>query len=487
MTEDNKEVSTEQQPQNNAETLNEKTAETLNGEKKVDNGGDQLTETNVEPPKEMKCIQISGFGGLKTVKILKKPEPNQPGDGEVVVRVHSAGLSFNDLLCRQGNLLNLPKTPFTLGFEAAGVIESVGENVDLKVGDRVACLTNTNAFSELVLVNSKYVYKLPDNIDFDNAVALTLNFVFAHYLLFEVSNLKAGQTIFIQSCSGGVGQALVQLASSLENITIIGTASKPKHEKIENVNHLFDHSDDYVTEIKKLFPDGINLVLAPEYSDMNKLISLLRPLGHYVLYGSSNNVSNNGGLIGAAKFWWQSDKIKPNKLFEENKTVSGFNLRQYLYSQNGHEHVKEIVEKVYNLFLDGKIKPTIDSRHAFEDVTDAMLRLHDRQNVGKVILDAKLEPKPKPVEEEKPAKKSRFGSKSQKKVKEEKQETNGNKEEANGNKEETNGNKEEENGKVVEEKQEENKKVVDEVVKEENKDSNGLSEVTTNGEVKVEN
>lgn len=96
---------------------------------------------------------------------------------------------------------------------------------------------------------------------------------------------------------------------------------------------------------------------------MNKLISLLKPLGHYVLYGSNNG---NNSIISAAKIWWQADKIKPNKLFEENKTVSGFNLRQFLYTQNGHDQVREIVEKVYNLFLDGKIKPTIDSRHAFE-------------------------------------------------------------------------------------------------------------------------
>lgn len=98
---------------------------------------------------------------------------------------------------------------------------------------------------------------------------------------------------------------------------------------------------------------------------MNKLISLLRPLGHFVLYGISNA---NNSIIGAAKFWWQGDKIKPNKLFEENKTVSGFNIRQFLYTQNGHEHVRGVIEKVYKLFLEAKVKPTIDSRHAFEGI-----------------------------------------------------------------------------------------------------------------------
>jgi len=404
MAEDNKEVSTEQQQ--NVEN-GEKKVETTNGEsQQLTNGNSNGTteEQPAEPVKEMRSIVVNAFGGLKSVKVLKKPEPAQPGDGEVLIRVQSAGLSFNDLLCRQGNLLNLPKPPFSLGFEAAGLVEAVGENVDLKVGDRVACLSNTQCWSELVLVETKYVYKLPENIDYDNAVALTLNYVFAHYLMFDVANLKPNQSVFIQSCAGGVGQALVQLASTVENVTIIGTASKSKHEKIEKVSHLFDHADDYVTEIKKLFPEGVNHVLSPSDSDLNKCYGLLKPLGSYVLYGSSN--TNNSRLLSSAKFWLQSDKIRLMKLFEENKTISGFSLRQFLYQQNGHDHVRETVTKIYNLFVEQKISPTIDSRYAFEDVSDAMLRLQERKNVGKVVLDVNLQPTPKPVEEEQPTKKS---------------------------------------------------------------------------------
>ena len=150
----------------------------------------------------------------------------------------------------------------------------------------------------------------------------------------------------------------------------------------------------------RLYPEGINLVLDCLAGDINKGFSLLKALGHYVLYGTSNN--NGGGLIGSAKSWWQSDKIKPMKLFEEhNKTISGFNLRQFLYQQNGHEQVKETVNKVYKMYLEGKIKPTIDSRFAFEDVNEAMLRLHERKNIGKIILDVNLAPTP--VEEPEPA------------------------------------------------------------------------------------
>lgn len=77
--------------------------------------------------------------------------------------------------------------------------------------------------------------------------------------------------------------------------------------------------------------------------------------------------------------------------------MGGFNLRHLLYQQDGHEYVKNIVSKVFGLWKDGVIKPTIDSTWALEDVAEAMQKMHDRKNIGKLILDPALEPKPKPA------------------------------------------------------------------------------------------
>lgn len=84
-------------------------------------------------------------------------------------------------------------------------------------------------------------------------------------------------------------------------------------------------------------------------------------------------------------------------MFDENKTLSGFNLRHLLYQQNESDYVKGIVDKVFDLYKAGKIKPIVDSTYALEDVSDAMQKLHDHKNVGKVVLDPALEPKPKPA------------------------------------------------------------------------------------------
>lgn len=95
--------------------------------------------------------------------------------------------------------------------------------------------------------------------------------------------------------------------------------------------------------------------------------------------------------------WWQVDKISPIKLFDENKTISGFNLRHLMHQQGGHNFVKRAVDQVFKLWTDGCIKPKVDSTWAMEDVPEAMQRMHDRKNIGKIILDPSLEPKPKPA------------------------------------------------------------------------------------------
>lgn len=91
------------------------------------------------------------------------------------------------------------------------------------------------------------------------------------------------------------------------------------------------------------------------------------------------------------------DKISPIKLFDENKTMMGFNMRHLMFHQGEHAYVRSIVEKVFALFTAGKIKPHADSTWALEDVSDAMQKMHDRKNVGKIILDPAMEPKPKPA------------------------------------------------------------------------------------------
>ncbi|CAH0392518.1 unnamed protein product [Bemisia tabaci] len=275
------------------------------------------------------------------------------------------------------------------------------------VGDRVVALPELGAWAELVAVPAKYAFPIPAKVSFADAVAITLNYTVAYILLFELAGLTPGKNLLVHSVAGGVGQAIAQLSKTVKDVHVFGVASKDKHEAIQSsVNTLIERGADYSAEVKKISEGGVDFVLDCLCGeDVSKGYNLLKPLGKYILYGSANSVTGETkSLFTAARSvscicrtWWQVEKFTPTKLFEDNKSVSGFNLRHLLHQQNGSAYIAGIVEKVFALFKDGKIKPIVDSTWALEDVPEAMQKLHDRKNVGKVILDPSLEPKPKPA------------------------------------------------------------------------------------------
>lgn len=371
-----------------------------------ENGTGEVAEApaaDAEPPKEMRAVVLTGFGGLKTIKIQKKPEPAL-NEGEVLIRVKACGLNFQDLMVRQGAIDSPPKCPFILGFECAGEIEQVAEGVEgFAVGDKVVALPEFKAWAELVAVPAKYVFKLPEGMTPLDAAAITMNYTVAYILLFEMAGLSQGKSLLVHSAGGGVGQAVVQLARTIPDVTIFGVVSKHKHEALKAsavaIDHLLERGNDYSSEVRKVKPEGVDIVLDCLCGEeCNRGYALLKPMGKYILYGSSNVVTGETkSFFSAARSWWQVDKVSPIKLFEDNKTLSGFNLRHLMYHQGDTVVVRNAVQKVLQLYKDGKIKAVTDSTWALEDVAEAMQKMHDRKNIGKIVLDPGMEPKPKPA------------------------------------------------------------------------------------------
>ncbi|XP_043679112.1 synaptic vesicle membrane protein VAT-1 homolog-like [Vespula pensylvanica] len=375
-----------------------KAEENGEGEKARENGEEKPTPE----PKDMRAIVLNGFGGLKSVKALRKPEPTL-GEGEVLIRVKACGLNFQDLMARQGAIDSPPKTPFIMGSECAGDIEQVGEGVEnFKVGDRVVALPDHKAWAELVAVPATSVFALPPGMSYLDAAATTMNYTVAYILLFELANLTPGKSLLLHSAGGGVGQAVVQLAKTVKDVTIFGVCSKSKHEALKSsgtIDYLLERGTDYSNEVRKISSEGVDIVLDCLCGEeCNKGYALLKPMGKYILYGSSNVVTGETkSFFSAARSWWQVDKVSPIKLFDENKTLSGLNLRHLMYQHGGHAYVRRAVNQVFSLWSEGKIKPVMDSTWALEDVPEAMQKMHDRKNIGKIVLDPSLEPKPKPA------------------------------------------------------------------------------------------
>ena len=162
----------------------------------------------------------------------------------MIVRVKAAGLNFAELMQRQGIYQPRTKTPYTPGYEASGVVEQIGEGVtDLSVGDRVVVFNSSDLWKEVISVQRLNVAKIPDDMSFEDAAALVVNYITAYQILFRQARLQSGDSVLIHMAAGGVGMAVTQLCKTVPNVTVFGTASGAKHEAIKYAHYFFVFED----------------------------------------------------------------------------------------------------------------------------------------------------------------------------------------------------------------------------------------------------
>lgn len=338
----------------------------------------------------LRCLLLTGFGGYDKLKLQRRPAaPPAPGPGQLTLRVRACGLNFSDLFARQGLHDRLPPLPLTPGIEGAGEVVAVGEGVaDRKAGDRVMVLTRLGMWQEEVTVPATHTFLMPEAMTFEEGAALLANYMTAYMVLFDLGNLRPGHSVLVHMAAGGVGMAALQLCRTVENVTVFGTASASKHEVLRKngVTHPIDyHTLDYVDEIRKISPKGVDIVMDPlGGSDTAKGYSLLRPMGKLITYGVANMLTGpKRNLVAIARTWWNQFSVTAQQLLQSNRSVCGFYLGGL---EEDVELLRGVVARLLALYSQGHIKPQIDSVWPFEKVTEAMKQLQEKKNVGKVIL-----------------------------------------------------------------------------------------------------
>uniref|UniRef100_UPI00398E9B97 synaptic vesicle membrane protein VAT-1 homolog n=1 Tax=Pristiophorus japonicus TaxID=55135 RepID=UPI00398E9B97 len=335
-----------------------------------------------------RAIVLTGFGGYDKLKVEVKKGVPAPKSGEILVRVKACGLNFADLLVRQGLYeRSTASPPLVPGRECSGVVEVIGDDVtNRKVGDNVIVMNREGLWAELVVIPVNHTFLIPEGMSFEEAAVIPVNYVTAYMMIHDIANLQPNQSILIHMAAGGVGIAATQLCKIVKDVTIFGTASAAKHEIIKDygVTHPIDYSTlDYVEEVRKISPNGVNIVLdSLGGGDTNKGFNLLKPMGKIILYGAANLLTGpKRSPLAMAKIWWNKFSITGLQMLHTNRGVCGFNL--------GHlevDQIADVVDKLLSLYKEGKIKPKVDSVWSFDQIGDAMKQMQERKNIGKVIL-----------------------------------------------------------------------------------------------------
>lgn len=205
----------------------------------------------------MKAVGFSRFGGPEVLEIVDCPEPH-PGPGEVRIAVRAAGVNASDWKKRQGLLDQ--ELPQTLGYEAAGIVDELGEGVtDVAAGDRVFGLSAAGAAQAERTVLSCYA-PLPPTLGFAEAAALPSTIETAARALDQL-NLESGDTLLVNGASGSVGSAAVQLAVA-RGARVIGTGSPATHDVLRSLGaEPVAYGAGMTERVLQLAPGGVDLAL----------------------------------------------------------------------------------------------------------------------------------------------------------------------------------------------------------------------------------
>ena len=338
----------------------------------------------------MRALTITRHGDPDVLKVLESPDLT-PKLGELRINVARAGLNFAEISARVGLYPDAPKPPFVAGYEVAGTIDALGEGVEgWKVGDRAIGMCRFGAHASQVVIPRAQAFKIPEQLSFDEAAALPVNYITAFHMMFRVGNLLPRQRILVHMAAGGVGLAVIQLCKLVEGVEIFGTASASKHPLLLQMGcqHPIDYrTKDYVEEVRTLTSGkGVDLVLdALGGADWSKGYSLLRPAGHLIAFGWANMVDGEKrNLFKVVSEYFSQKKYAPYEMMGHNKTVSGVNLG-HLWDElelvNGH------MEKLLALAAQGKVKPKVAKVFKLVDGPAAHRYVQERKNVGKVVFD----------------------------------------------------------------------------------------------------
>ena len=216
--------------------------------------------------KPMKAVRVHEYGGLDVLRYEDVQMP-VPGGGELLVRVHAAGVNPSDAKIREGRAFaSMYKDPFPLilGWDVSGVVEATGKGVEgFRTGDAVYGMVNFpypgGAYAEYVTSPASHVAKKPSSLDHVHAAALPLAGLTAWQALFEAAGLSKGESVLVHAAAGGVGHIAVQLARWKGASHISGTASTRDEEYLRGIG--VDEFIDYRTRRFEEVVSEVDVVL----------------------------------------------------------------------------------------------------------------------------------------------------------------------------------------------------------------------------------
>ena len=301
-----------------------------------------------------------------------------PAPDQVVVRTKAISVNYADVVMRRGLYPVMPPLPATLGLEAAGVVDRVGDDVTgVTTGQRVAFIA-PNSYAELVAVDSAALIPLPDEISFDVGAAFPIVYLTAHHLLHTIGRIREGGWVLLHAAAGGVGTAVIQLAR-IAGVNVIGlTSSEQKAERVRELGleHVFTYDSPTLVQdvLAASGGRGVDLVLdSVAGPDLGRGFDMLAPLGQVLWFGFAGGMPADTLLESLGRHF-----------------LRGVGLRTFHLTFSVMEPYPDVsrqaIQTILTRLRDKTIEPVVGSRFPLADAARAHEVLEVRETVGKVLL-----------------------------------------------------------------------------------------------------
>jgi NADPH2:quinone reductase len=317
----------------------------------------------------MRAIQVSETGGPEVLTPVNVATP-EPGPGQVLVRLSATGVNFIDTYHRSG--LYPMRLPLVPGSEGAGEVVAVGAGVDgVRVGELVGSTNFAGAYAEYALVSADRVVPLPDGLAAEQAAAVLLQGMTAHYLLFDSYPVRSGDTVLVHAGAGGMGLLLTQLATALgaRVITTVSTPAKAMLAREAGAAEVLGYDDVPGKVLELTGGEGV----AAAYdgvgrSTFDSSLASLRPHGVLALFG------------------YASGPVPPfdiNRLQAGSYVLTRPTLGHFIAT---HEDLARRASFILDRVADGSLHVRIGQRYPLAEAARAHADLQARRTTGKLLL-----------------------------------------------------------------------------------------------------
>ena len=318
----------------------------------------------------MRAIQVTTTTGPSGVEVREVEEPT-PGPHDVLIRVHSIGVSFPDLLLSQGLYQLRPEPPFTLGVDIAG--EVVSGPAPFTPGQRVAGVVPHGGAAELAVVPAAFTFPIPDTLGLDQAAAIPMNYLTAQFALHTRGQVRPGETVLVHGAAGGVGTASLQVARGYDatTIAVVSTEAKGLVAKAAGADHvvLLDGFRESVQELTG--GKGVDLVVDVVGGDsFTDSLRVLATQGRLLVIG----FAAGQGI----------PEVKVNRLLLNNVDVRGVGWGAYAMVTPGF--MQQQWAELLPMIESGIVRPPLGATYAFEQFAAALTDLAERRATGKLVV-----------------------------------------------------------------------------------------------------